>query len=109
MENTAAPSSKKQIASTGGACLFVLKAQASTLSRTSSAFSVKMVSDDKHTRNTGSHIVPAEEQIVKLKADSQAVEPRERLSAYFTIAAAAFGLISDGCKCLVFLAYYSYS
>ena len=26
------------------------------------------------------------------------VNPKERLSAYFTIAAAAFGLISDGCE-----------
>ena len=26
------------------------------------------------------------------------VHPMERLSAYFTIAAAAFGLISDGCE-----------
>lgn len=28
----------------------------------------------------------------------QAITAREKLSAYFTIAAAAFGLISDGCK-----------
>jgi len=28
----------------------------------------------------------------------QATTTRERISAYFTIAAAAFGLISDGCK-----------
>ena len=31
----------------------------------------------------------------ELKAE---VHPKERLSAYFTIAAAAFGLISDGCE-----------
>ena len=32
-----------------------------------------------------------------LKKEAQSVDPRERLSAYFTIVAAAFGLISDGC------------
>ncbi|KAL5495197.1 GIT1 [Sanghuangporus weigelae] len=60
-----------------------------------------MVSEDKSTKNvdpTDSRVavVPVEEQISKLKANSQAVSPREKLSAYFTIAAAAFGLISDG-------------
>lgn len=28
----------------------------------------------------------------------QAITTKEKISAYFTIAAAAFGLISDGCK-----------
>ena len=31
----------------------------------------------------------------------QAITAREKLSAYFTIAAAAFGLISDGCKLVI--------
>ena len=30
--------------------------------------------------------------------DKQVTTTKERISAYFTIAAAAFGLISDGCK-----------
>jgi len=30
--------------------------------------------------------------------DKQATTTKERISAYFTIAAAAFGLISDGCE-----------
>ena len=59
-----------------------------------------MASDDKNVDQADSHVlpVPVEEQTGKLKTDSRAVEPREKLSAYFTIAAAAFGLISDGCK-----------
>lgn len=32
--------------------------------------------------------------------DKQATTTKERISAYFTIAAAAFGLISDGCELL---------
>ena len=69
-----------------------------------------MASDNKSLKNVDqadSRVLPVtvlvveEEQIGKLKTDSQAVEPREKLSAYFTIAAAAFGLISDGCEPLV--------
>jgi hypothetical protein len=30
--------------------------------------------------------------------DKQSTTTKERISAYFTIAAAAFGLISDGCE-----------
>jgi hypothetical protein len=33
-----------------------------------------------------------------LKARAQDLNEKERLSAYFTIAAAAFGLVSDGCE-----------
>lgn len=37
-----------------------------------------------------------------LKApESPTINPKERLSAYFTILASAFGLISDGCEFLV--------
>ena len=43
-------------------------------------------------------VVPVEERMEGLKNDSQALSAKETLSAYFTIAAAAFGLISDGCK-----------
>ena len=32
------------------------------------------------------------------KQSQRTIDPRERLSAYFTIAAAAAGLISDGCQ-----------
>ena len=42
--------------------------------------------------------VSVNERVQDLKNDSKAVSRKERLSAYFTIAAAAFGLISDGCK-----------
>ncbi len=35
------------------------------------------------------------------KQTRRVVDPRERLSAYFTIAAAAAGLISDGCQCFL--------
>jgi hypothetical protein len=34
----------------------------------------------------------------ELKCTVRAVNPKERLSAYSTILAAAFGLISDGCE-----------
>lgn len=33
-----------------------------------------------------------------LKAKAHNLNDKEKLSAYFTIAAAAFGLISDGCE-----------
>lgn len=36
----------------------------------------------------------------ELPAETHTLTKRETLSAYFTIAAAAFGLISDGCKIL---------
>ena len=42
--------------------------------------------------------VSVDERIEGLKSDSKAQTRKERLSAYFTIAAAAFGLISDGCE-----------
>lgn len=43
------------------------------------------------------NVVSVTERADELKTDSKALDPREKLSAYFTIAAAAFGLISDGC------------
>ena len=36
----------------------------------------------------------------KLKKEAHTLTSRESLSVYFTIAAAAFGLISDGCELL---------
>ena len=43
--------------------------------------------------------VSASKHARELQADAHEQTPKERLSAYFTIAAAAFGLISDGCEC----------
>lgn len=43
-------------------------------------------------------VVSAAAHANELKAEAQTLSPKERLSAYFTIAAAAFGLISDGCE-----------
>ena len=38
-------------------------------------------------------------QVVQnLQVGKQATTTKEKISAYFTIAAAAFGLISDGCR-----------
>lgn len=38
-------------------------------------------------------------QVVRdLQVGKQATTTKEKISAYFTIAAAAFGLISDGCR-----------
>lgn len=42
--------------------------------------------------------ISVEERIEGLRNDSKALTRKEKLSAYFTIAAAAFGLISDGCR-----------
>ena len=42
--------------------------------------------------------VTVDERAQDLQIDSKAVTRKESLSAYFTIAAAAFGLISDGCE-----------
>lgn len=42
-------------------------------------------------------VVSAEGHAAQLKAEAHVLNPKEKLSAYFTIAAAAFGLISDGC------------
>jgi len=39
-----------------------------------------------------------EVQDIKIKNSPQVMTSKERLSAYFTIAAAGFGMISDGCK-----------
>lgn len=43
-------------------------------------------------------VVSVDERVTSIKNDARPVDRREALSAYFTIAAAAFGLISDGCE-----------
>lgn len=43
-------------------------------------------------------VVPVDERLASIKNVARPVDKREALSAYFTIAAAAFGLISDGCE-----------
>jgi hypothetical protein len=42
--------------------------------------------------------ITGEDVIQDSDLDKQATTTKERISAYFTIAAAAFGLISDGCE-----------
>jgi hypothetical protein len=42
--------------------------------------------------------VSAETHANALRAEAHTMTMKESLSTYFTIAAAAFGLISDGCK-----------
>jgi hypothetical protein len=43
-------------------------------------------------------VVSADTHVAELEAEAHTLTSKETLSAYFTIAAAAFGLISDGCK-----------
>lgn len=52
---------------------------------------------EKHVNNERAKIVPVEARVKELEAGPQSTSRLESLSAYFTIAAAAFGLISDGC------------
>jgi hypothetical protein len=42
--------------------------------------------------------ITSEDVVQDSDPDKQATTTKERISAYFTIAAAAFGLISDGCE-----------
>ncbi len=56
------------------------------------------VADGEKAQQAGFHVETAEKRVDSMKNDTKAVDKRESLSAYFTIAAAAFGLISDGCK-----------
>lgn len=42
--------------------------------------------------------VSIETHAAQPKAEAHILTAKETISAYFTIAAAAFGLISDGCK-----------
>lgn len=43
-------------------------------------------------------VVSVDAHAAKLKEEAHTLTTRESISMYFTIAAAAFGLISDGCK-----------
>jgi len=43
-------------------------------------------------------VVSADAHAADLRTEAHTLTTKENLSAYFTIAAAAFGLISDGCK-----------
>jgi len=54
------------------------------------------VADGEKAQQAGFHVETAEKGVDSMKNDTKAVDKRESLSAYFTIAAAAFGLISDG-------------
>ncbi|PAV22202.1 MFS Git1p-like glycerophosphoinositol permease [Pyrrhoderma noxium] len=57
---------------------------------------VKQDQESEVVIETNPAAIPVEEKVNKLNLDNTAVSSKERLSAYFTIAAAAFGLISDG-------------
>jgi hypothetical protein len=50
---------------------------------------------DKQHQNTA---VSAVTHAAEPQAEAHTLTPKETISTYFTIAAAAFGLISDGCK-----------
>lgn len=50
-------------------------------------------------------MVSVDERVTSIKNDARPVDRREALSAYFTIAAAAFGLISDGCESAAPISY----
>lgn len=54
--------------------------------------------DERPKEPTAKEQVSAKVLAARLKQEAHTLSPKERLSAYFTIAAAAFGLISDGCK-----------
>jgi hypothetical protein len=59
---------------------------------------VKEYDGKKERRVDGKPVVSADAHAAVLKHEAHDLNTRERLSAYFTIAAAAFGLISDGCQ-----------
>lgn len=56
----------------------------------------------KHANSDDSeeNVVSIDQRVRDLKTNTSAVDRRESMSAYFTIAAAAAGLISDGCESL---------
>jgi hypothetical protein len=54
--------------------------------------------DEKETKAGDNHKVPARTYAAELKAETHDLDKRESLSVYFTILAAGFGLISDGCR-----------
>lgn len=60
--------------------------------------------DEKVTKAGDNPNVPAVTYAAKLTAEAHDLNRAESLSSYFTILAAGFGLISDGCRfCLLSL------
>lgn len=59
--------------------------------------SVKGHDQEKERRFDSKPVVSASAHAAVLKQEAHQLNNKERLSAYFTIAAAAFGLVSDGC------------
>jgi hypothetical protein len=57
-----------------------------------------MASREDKTQKQPEVIVTSATVIPDLGKQANIVTTKEKISAYFTIAAAAFGLISDGCK-----------
>ncbi|KAF8520353.1 MFS Git1p-like glycerophosphoinositol permease [Hysterangium stoloniferum] len=51
---------------------------------------------EKDVKSGSQKAISAKTRAALIKQDAHQLSPKERLSAYFTIAAAAFGLISDG-------------
>lgn len=61
----------------------------------------KTTHDRKGDHDSDSHLptlVSAEYQAEEITREAHNLTRKESMSAYFTIAAAAFGLISDGCE-----------
>jgi hypothetical protein len=54
--------------------------------------------EDSDSKHADSEVLPTGATTVVPELGKQATITKEKISAYFTIAAAAFGLISDGCK-----------
>ena len=55
------------------------------------------ISEKKNGQHGQAKVVPVEARLKDLQNDTRSRSRLESISAYFTIAAAAFGLISDGC------------
>jgi hypothetical protein len=70
--------------------------------------SVKGTDQEKRNRVDDKPVVAANAHAAVFKQQAHQLNNKERLSAYFTIAAAAFGLVSDGCPSpLILLSVYS--
>ena len=57
-----------------------------------------MASREDKTRKQPEVILTSATVVPDLGKQANVMTAKEKISAYFTIAAAAFGLISDGCK-----------
>ena len=60
--------------------------------------SVQDNDQEKQPRVDGKPVVSANVHAVVLRQESYHLTSKEHLSGYFTISAAAFGLVSDGCR-----------